>query len=257
MTVVQPRQPASGRTPNAIGKVAAVVSALTEERTTSGIARRTGLPSSTVHRILQDLVAVGWAREDGSRGYLLGARLLAIAGRATDQASLVRVAHPTLQELSDRTGHAVHFAVRTGDEAVYVDKIEGSRAYQMRSRVGLAIPLHCTAIGKALLAALPEAEVRAVLTRAGMPPRTTHTITSADAMVGHLEMVRERGYSLDDEENELSTRCIGAAVRDNSGAAIGGVSLSMLAFELEPDRVRPLASLVVQTAARITSDLGG
>ncbi|WP_052664512.1 IclR family transcriptional regulator [Nitriliruptor alkaliphilus] len=255
MTV--PRQPASERTPNAIGKVAAVVSALTDERTTSGIARRTGLPSSTVHRILQDLVAVGWAREDGNRGYLLGARLLALAGRATDQASLVRVAHPTLQELSDRTGHAVHFAVRTGDEAVYVDKIEGNRAYQMRSRVGLAIPLHCTAIGKALLAALPEVEARAVLTRAGMPPRTTHTITSADEMLGHLELVRDRGYSFDDEENELSTRCIGAAVRDHSGTAIGGVSLSMLAFELEPDRVRPLASLVVRTAARITSDLGG
>jgi IclR family transcriptional regulator, acetate operon repressor len=257
MKVAQPRQLTSGRTPNAIGKVAAVVSALTEERTTSGIARSTGLPSSTVHRILQDLVAVGWAREDGSHGYLLGARLLALAGRATDQVSLVRVAHPTLQELSDRTGHAVHFAVRTGDEAVYVDKIEGSRAYQMRSRVGLAIPLHCTAIGKALLAAMPEAEARAVLGRAGMPARTTHTITSMDAMLRHLEVVRERGYSLDDEENELSTRCIGAAVRDHSGAAIGGVSLSMLAFELEPDRVRPLASLVSQAAARITSDLGG
>jgi IclR family transcriptional regulator, acetate operon repressor len=257
MSIAQPRQPAPERPPNAIGKVAAVVSALTEERSTSGIARRTGLPNSTVHRILQDLVAVGWAREDGSRGYLLGARLLALAGRATDQASLVQVAHPTLQELSDRTGHAVHFALRTGDEAVYIDKIEGSRAYQMRSRAGLAIPLHCTAIGKAVLAALPEAEVRAVLTRAGVPARTSHTITSVDALVRHLKLVRERGYSLDNEENESSISCIGAAVRDHSGAAIGAVSLSMLAFELHPDRVRPLGELVVEAAARITGDLGG
>jgi len=257
MTVNQPDRPTSTRTPNAIGKVAAVVSALADDSSTSGIARRTGLPSSTVHRILQDLVAVGWAREDGNRGYLLGARLLALAGRATDQTSLVRAAHPTLQELSDRTGHAVHFAVRTGDEAVYVDKIEGSRAYQMRSRVGLAIPLHCTAIGKAVLAALPEAEVRTVLTRAGMPARTNHTITSVDAMVHHLEVVRARGYSLDDEENELSTRCIGAAVGDHSGSTIGGVSLSMLAFELEPDRVPRLGVLVVDAARRITGDLGG
>lgn len=256
MTVTQPR-PTSPRTPNAIGKVAAVVEALSDESSTSGITRRTGLPSSTVHRILQDLVAVGWAREDGNRGYLLGARLLALAGRATDQTSLVRAAHPTLQELSDRTGHAVHFAVRTGDEAVYVDKIEGNRAYQMRSRVGLAIPLHCTAIGKALLAALPEAEVRTVLTRAGMPARTSHTITSADAMVRHLEVVRARGYSLDDEENELSTRCIGAAVGDHSSSTLGGISLSMLAFELDPDRVPRLGALVVEAARRITDDLGG
>ena len=257
MTVAQPRQLASGRTPNAIGKVAAVVSALTEEGSTSGIARRTGLPSSTVHRILQDLVAVGWAREDGNRGYLLGAQLLALAGRATDQASLVRVAHPTLQELSDRTGHTVHFAVRTGVEAVYIDKIEGTRVYQMRSRVGLAIPLHCTAIGKAVLAELPEAEARAVLTRAGMPARTSNTITTVDDMVSHLEVVRRRGYSLDDEENELSIRCIGAAMRDQSGVPIGGVSLTMLSFELNPDRVRRLGALVVEAASRITRDLGG
>lgn len=257
MTAAQQPEPVQGRTPNAIGKVAAVAEALTEERSTSGIARRTGLPVSTVHRILQDLVAVGWARDDGNRGYLLGARLLALAGRATDQASLVRVAHPTLQELSERTGHAVHFAVRTGDEAVYLDKIEGSRAYAMRSRVGLAIPLHCTAIGKAVLAALPDAEVRAVLERAGMPARTDRTITSPEAMLAHLELVRQRGYSVDDEENELSTRCIGAAVRDHSGSAIGGVSLSMLAFEMEADRVPLLSSLVVATADRITRDLGG
>jgi IclR family acetate operon transcriptional repressor len=242
---------------NAIGKVAAVVAALTEDRTTSGIARRTGLPTSTVHRILQDLVEVGWAREDGERGYLLGARLIAVAGRATEQASLVRVAHGTLQRLSDGTGHAVHLAVRSGDEAVYVDKLEGSRAYRMRSRVGLALPLHCTAIGKALLAALPEQEVRALLDRAGMPARTERTITTPEAMLAHLQVVRERGYSLDDEENEPTTRCIGAVVRDHSGAPIGGVSLSMLAFELEPERVRPLATLVVHAADTITRDLGG
>ena len=249
--------PAPARPRNAIAKVAAVVSALAEDRTTSGIARRTDLPTSTVHRILQDLVEVGWAREDGDRGYLLGARLLALAGRATEQASLVRVAHGTQQQLSDRTGNAVHLAVRSGDEVVYVDKVEGSRAYQMRSRVGLAIPMHCTAIGKAVLASLPEQEVRALLDRAGMPPRTERTITSPDAMVQHLQLVRERGYSLDDEENEPTTRCIGAVVLDHAGSPIGGVSLSMLAFELEPERVRPLAALVVQAAATITRDLGG
>ena len=257
MTATDSRRAPTGTTPNAIGKVAAVVEALAEERSTSGIARLTGLPSSTVHRILQDLLAVGWAREDGSRGYLLGARLLALAGRATDQASLVRVAHPTLVELSHLTGNAVHFAVRSGDEAVYIDKIEGSRAYQMRSRVGLSIPLHCTAIGKAVLAGLPDDEVRAVLERAGMPSRTPHTLTSVQDMLRHLEMVRQRGYSLDDEENELTIRCVGAAVRGHTGAVIGGISTSMLAFELEPDRVGRLSVLVVDAANRISRDLGG
>ncbi len=249
--------PGQARRPlGAIGKVAAVVEALVEERRTTEIARRTGLPVSTVHRILQELVAVGWAREDSDHGYLLGARLLTLAGRDSDHATLVRVARPFLEDLSGRTGHAVHFAVRTGDEAVYVDKLEGSRAYNMRSRVGLAIPLHCTAIGKALLAELPDTEVRDWARRAGLPRRTPHTITSREGLVAHLVTVRERGYSVDDEENEVTTRCIGAAVQDHLGQPIGGISLSTLAFELGDDRVRALAPLVVETARSISAALG-
>lgn len=243
--------------PSAIGKVAAVVEALAEHRSTTEIARSAALPVSTVHRILQELVKVGWAREDGERGYLLGARLLTVAGRATDHETMTRIARPFLRELSDRTGHAVHFAVRVGDEAVYVDKLEGSRAYHMRSRVGLAIPLHCTAIGKALLAQDGDLDVRALLSRTGMVRRTPNTLTSRERMVAHLAVVRSRGYSLDDEENELQTRCIGAAVHDHHGQAIGGVSLSMLAFELDEARVIVLAPLVVQTAGAVTAALGG
>jgi IclR family acetate operon transcriptional repressor len=158
---------------------------------------------------------------------------------------------------SDRTGHAVHFAVRAGDEAVYVDKREGRQAYRMRSRVGLAIPLHCTAIGKALLAALPEAEVRAIVDRAGMPRRTDHTLTSKERLVAHLAGVRDRGYSIDDEENEPQIRCIGGAVFDHRHAPLGGISLTMRAFELDDECRQRLAPHVVQTAGAITATLRG
>jgi len=244
--------------PGAIAKVVAVVEALAEEQGLSQIARRTGLATSTVHRILQELVDLGWVRVEGDHEYLFGARLLSLAGQAAGGPSLARIAHPILTRLSDESdGHATHFAVRSGGEAVYVDKIEGQRSYQMRSRVGLGIPLHSTAIGKALLATLPDDQVRAILTKAGMPRMTPHTITGVAAMLSHLQVVRRDGYATDREENESHIMCVGAAVSDHSGTAIGGVSLSGLAFEMDEARIERLARLVRRAAADLTRELGG
>ena len=253
-------EPATGRQapPSAIAKVVAVVEALAHEHGISQVARRTGLATSTVHRILQELVDVGWVRVDGEHEYLLGARLLSLAGQAVDGPTLARIAHPILRQLSeDSGGHATHFAVRSGDEAVYLDKVEGRRAYQMRSRVGLGIPLHTTAIGKALLATLPEGEVRAILARTGMPTMTPRTITDIDDMLGHLEAVRRQGYAMDSEENEAHIRCVGAAVTDHRGMPIGGISVSGLAFEMDEARVERLARLVKRAAGDLTRELGG
>jgi IclR family transcriptional regulator, acetate operon repressor len=242
---------------SAIGKVIAVVEALAHDHSVSGIGRSTGLAVSTVHRILQELNDQGWVRNDGEHGYVLGPRLLALAGQAADADTVARFAHPVLERLSEQSGHAVHFAVRSGDEAVYVDKVEGRRAYRMRSRVGLAIPLHCTAIGKAVLANLRAEEVCAIMSRTGMPAPTPHTITDLDELLAHLERVSERGYAIDDEENEANIRCVGAAVVDHRGVTVGGLSVSGLAFEMDPDRVEHLANLVHKAARVITGLLGG
>jgi IclR family transcriptional regulator, acetate operon repressor len=253
-------EPATGRQapPSAITKVVAVVEALAHEHGISQVARRTGMATSTVHRILQELVDLGWVRVDDEHEYLLGARLLSLAGQAVDGPTLARIAHPILRQLSeDSGGHATHFAVRSGHEAVYVDKVEGRRAYQMRSRVGLGIPLHTTAIGKALLATLPEGEVRAILARTGMPTMTPRTITDIDGMLGHLEAVRRQGYAMDSEENEAHIRCVGAAVTDHRGTPIGGISVSGLAFEMDQMRIERLAELVKRAAGDLTRELGG
>jgi DNA-binding IclR family transcriptional regulator len=245
------------RTTTAIGKVAAVVEALASERRIADIAKATGLAGSTVHRILRELVDLGWARDDGERGYLLGARLLSLAGQASNRNTLSRIAHPILRDLGARTGHTVHFALLSGDEAVYIDKIEGRGSYHMRSRIGLAIPLHCTAIGKAILSSMSDEELRATLDRTGTERRTEHTITDRAALVAHLAVVRKRGYAVDDEENELHTRCIGTVVIDHRGLPLGGISLSALAFDLARERVDRFASLVVAAGAAVSQAIGG
>lgn len=239
----------------AVAKVVRVVEALTEHSGVSEISRTTGLPTSTVHRIIQELVSLGWVRGDGDHGYLPGAGLLTLSARAASDAAM-SIVGPILEQLRDATTHTVHFALRQGDQAVYVAKYEGRRAYEMRSRVGLAIPMHCTGIGKALMAALSEEEVRAILQRSGMPPMTSRTITDPDTLLEHLRTVARRGYAIDNEENELHTRCVAAVVRDHRGIPTGGISMSAMAFEIDQERVRQVAPLVVAAAREVSQALG-
>jgi len=241
---------------SAIGKLVAVVEVLATENKVSRIARATGLATSTVHRILQSLVQVGWAQEDEEHGYLLGARLLAITARADDALFLAQKAAPFLRELRDATGDAVHLATRRGDEMLYVAKLDGRKAYQMRSHVGLTVPLHCTAVGKAMLAATPADDVRATIARTGLPARTERTLVDPEALLANLGAVRSKGYALDDQENEANIRCIGAVILGPRGLPVASVSVSSLIYDLNGAKVGHCAQLVVSAARQISQVLG-
>jgi IclR family transcriptional regulator, acetate operon repressor len=242
--------------PSAIAKVVAVAEALTEQKRLSRIAQVTGLPISTVYRILQELVTQGWVREGDEHDYTLGPGLLRLAGRAVDDSDLARAARPALRALCERSGYTVHFGVRQGDEAVYVDRVDGRGAHGVRSRIGATLPLHSTAIGKAILAALPDDEVRLIATRTGLPKRMPRTITSAEALLANLVTVRARGWALDDEENVTRVRCVGAVVMDRRGEPIGGVSVSGLSFDMARSQVARLGPMVVRTAREVSAALG-
>jgi IclR family transcriptional regulator, acetate operon repressor len=212
------------------------------------IAARAGLPRSTVHRILQRLVEHGYARAEGDGRYVAGARVLALAGgvlRELDRGYLT----PVLQALCDDVGHTVHFALLTGHEATYVEKLEVPGAsYQMVSRVGGRIPLHCTSIGKAILAGLPVDQRHALLGRGELVARTPRTLVTVPDLDRELERVAERGFAVDDEENERNIRCVGAAVHDTRGRPTGAVSVSALTLDLTPDEV-PAVGRRVRAAA--------
>src|SRR5436305_13241398 len=255
MTRPQTTQTASG-SPSAIAKLVAVAEALTEQRRLSRIANTAGLPISTVHRILQELVAHGWVREGEEHDYVLGPGLMRLAARAADDSDLARAARPALRALCERSGYTVHFGVRQGDEAVYIDKLEGRGAYGMRSRIGASLPLHCTAIGKAILAALPDDEVRRIAARTGLPRRMPHTLTTVDALLSNLNTVRGRGWALDDEENVPRVRCVGAVVVDRRGEPVGAVSVAGLSVDLGWAQVARLAPMVVRAARDLSTTLG-
>ena len=222
----------------------------------SEVADRAGLPRSTVHRILQRLVEHGYAQSEGEGRYATGTRVLALAGEALrrlDQSHML----PVLGALRDEVGHTVHFALLTGHEATYTEKLEDpDSAYQMASRVGMSLPLHSTAIGKAILAAMPAAERSELIARLELAPRTPRTFVEPDRLVAELEAIADRGFAIDEEENELTIRCVGAVVRDHKGRPVGAVSVSSLTFDLEPERALAIGPRVVAAADDLSAALG-
>ncbi|MFC4584591.1 IclR family transcriptional regulator [Sphaerisporangium corydalis] len=241
---------------SSIDKALAVLEAIAEHHRVTDIAAATGVSKSTVHRILQSLVEWGFARADGAGGYEPGPRILTLAGRVMSRFDPSRQASAALRALHERTGYTTHFGIRSGDEAVYVDKLEGRRPYQMPSRVGMSLRLHSTAIGKAILAELGDDEVRLIAARTGLTRLTPATLTGVDDLLAHLGKVRALGYAMDDEENEPGIRCVGAAVFDHTGGVLGGISISSLAMDMEPGALQDLAPVVVSAARDVSTALG-
>lgn len=239
---------------SAADKTLVVLEALADHTGVADIAGHTGLPKPTVHRILQTLVQHGFARSDGKGSYVGGPRILSLAGRFLQRLDIAEQVRPILRDLQERTGWTVHLALLSGDEAVYVAKLEGTHPYTLASRVGMSLRLHCTSIGKAVLATMSDDDVRALLARAGMPARTEHTLTDQAALLADLATVRTRGYAEDHEENETGVCAVGAAVFDHTGDVFGAVSAAALVHQAGEGEAR--GALVVEAAAAVSRSLG-
>lgn len=244
----------AGRT--AADKTLGVLEALSEHSRIADISSVTGLTKPTVHRILQTLVEHGYAIPTGEGDYLGGPRLLSLAGKFLQRLDLPKRLRPLLRDLQERTGWTVHLALLSGDEAIYVDKLEAALPYHLASRIGMALRLHSTSIGKAILSTWPEREVRQVLRRAGMPQRTQRTVTDVDALLADLDGVRDRGYAEDHEENEEAVCAVGAPVFEHTGRCIGAISAATLVHHLADADFATHGDLVRATARAASESLG-
>lgn len=221
------------------------------------LARTTGLAKPTVHRMLRTMTESGFAVATEGGAYQAGPRLLGMAAAALAGSRESRLVRPVLLELQRRTGHTVHYAVRHGDEAIYVDKIESAQAYRMNSRVGGQIPLYCTGLGRAILARLPAGERDAVLGAAPLPARTEHTLTDPAAIRAALSELDERGFLAEDQQNETDVRCVAAPVTDGLGTVIGAISVSGLVFTLDTESIAVYGPMVRAAADEASAALGG
>jgi len=210
----------------------------------SRLAAESGLPVPTIHRIVRTLVAGGYALQMPSRRYTLGPRLIGLGASASQ--TVEAWASPHLAALAEATGETANLAMLDVDRVVYVAQAASTRhQVRMFTEVGRRVYVHCTGVGKAMLAQLPEDHVRRLVTAAGMPAATDHTITDVDALVEEMARVREQGYAVDDGEQELGVRCVAVVI---PGSLSSAVSVSGPASRVTQEAVPALAALLRQSA---------
>jgi IclR family acetate operon transcriptional repressor len=188
----------------------------------SELSAASGLPLPTIHRLMRTLLAGGYVRQQPNRRYALGPRLIRLG--ETSSRLLGAWARPYLAELVEATGETANMALLDGDEVVYVAQVPSRHSMRMFTEVGRRVLPHSTGVGKALLAALPAGDVRALLARTGMPAATTRTLTEPEAFLAELERVRAAGYAVDDGEQETGVRCLAVGVPGSPAPAAISVS---------------------------------
>lgn len=198
---------------------------------------------------MRTLVRRGYVRQEPSRRYALGPRLIRLGDMAG--ALLGSWSRPYLTELVDLTGETANLALLDGDEAVYVAQVPGRHQMRMFTEPGRRVRLHCTAVGKVLLARLPLVEVRALLARTGMPAQTPRTITDPDELVAQLEVIREQGHAVDEGEQEVGVRCF--AVPVPGAPTMTAISVSGPYARLEGNA----AATIVPALKRVAGELAG
>lgn len=215
------------------------------------VAAHTDLHPSTAHRILGALAAEGFVDRDAN-GYRLGFKLAQLGARVRTDAHLEQHALPIMEALRDELGESVNLTVREGDEMVYVARATTTRTMRVEHVIGSRAPLHVTAVGKLMLGEAGEEECLAYAERTHLPHFTPKTIASTQALLAESRNCIVRGYALDDEEAELGVGCIGVLIRDESGTAVAGLSISA-PVERRRDEWIPI---VMEAGRKISERLG-
>lgn len=218
----------------------------------SQLAARAGLPLATIHRLVRTLVDLGYVRQEASRHYSLGPRLMRLVDGSTQR--LGSLAKPHMHRVVTALGESVNLAILDGDEVVYVAQVQPSQNFmRMFTEVGRRAQPHTTAVGKAMLATRPDAEVLDLLDRTGMQRHTDRTIVTPNDFLADLARVRERGYALDEGEQELGVRCVAVAVRN--APRLMALSMSGPLTRMGDDVVAAAAPALTAAADRLAAEL--
>ncbi len=221
------------------------------------LARSTGLPLGTLHRITDALAASGLLRRDAeTRAFRLGSHLLQLARRSWEDFDLRGAAEPEMRQLHETFSETVSLAVLLDGGVVLIDKIEGTNALRTAPPLGQRLPLHASAIGKTVLAALEPAEKVKALAALDLVPLTPTTIADRATLAAHLAMMEARRYAVEDEEQVVGVRAVAAAILNQRGAPIGAIGLSGSAKGLSLDRLFDIGSEIAEAALRISWNLG-
>jgi DNA-binding IclR family transcriptional regulator len=222
--------------------------------TVSEISARLGFARSSTHGLVRTLHSRGYLMENGDGRFHLGARLIQLGLNVVDRLELRVAARGPLERLVSETHDTALLVVPDHGDLLYVDKVlSDARDVRTDPRVSSRRPLHCTSLGKALLAALDDEAVLRIVDVSGLELATEYSISDRDQLLADLALTRERGYALDQQEALVGVWCVGAPVHDHSGRAMAAISLSTIKDFFDPERTGPL---VAAAAVEISCAMG-
>jgi DNA-binding IclR family transcriptional regulator len=243
----------------ALDRAFAVLDLLAESDLPLGLAQvatSLQLHKSTAHRFLMVLERHRMVERTSAGKFRLGLRLFDFGNRAIEQYDLRDRAQPHLRRLVVETEETAHLCILEGARVVYIDKIEPARSVRMITRIGASNPVHCTSVGKAILAFMPEEKVADVLRRTRFERFTHRTVATPEALRVEIEKTRRRGYAVDDEELEEGLRCIAVPVLDAQRQPVAAVSVSGPSFRVTAQKLPSIANHLLHCVRGISVDMG-
>ncbi|MGI9412319.1 MAG: IclR family transcriptional regulator domain-containing protein [Hyphomicrobiales bacterium] len=224
----------------------------------SEVAHRVQLPTSTVHRLLTTLQNERYVRFESDRSvWLIGVQAFQVGSTFVRSRDIVAMARPYMRRLMEESGETVNLAIADRTEVVYLAQVECHKMMRAIAGPGGRAHMHCSGVGKALLAFASPSEVGEVVQIKGLPRETPKTISKPDALKADLAKIRKRGYAVDDEENAIGLRCVAGVIFDEHAEPLAGLSVSGPMARMTDARIPVLGNAVFQIAAEITAELGG
>jgi len=241
-----------------IGRALDILECLTRSDKSMGVTElsgRLGLHKSTVYRLLATLAYRGYVEQDEDERYNIGLKLFEISGNVLNKMDIRKKVKPYLVKLQEETRETIHLGILDGDEVVYIDKEESTETIRMYSEIGKRVKAHCTSLGKVLLAYKRE-NLKELYEQGPLIRYTDNTIVDREVLGEHLAKIREKGYAVDDEEQELDIHCIGGPIFDYKGDIIAAFSIAGPSTRMTEKRVKELSRKVLEYSVEISHSLG-
>lgn len=221
------------------------------------LSERSALSKSTVHRLLSTLLHNGYVKQHEETGkYHLTMKMFILGSRPIEKLDVLKVARPHLEKLRDLSGEVIHLVILDGHEILYVDKVESENTIRMYSNIGKKGTLYSTSVGKAILSHMEDAQIRSLWNQMDVVRMTDYTITEFSAFMEEIRDIREKGYAMDREENELGVKCMGTAVLDYTDRPVAAFSISGPVQRMTDEKVMELAQYILDTRKAISAELG-
>ena len=263
--------PRRGRTPAKPGTITNHVQSLTRGLsileclakaegglTLTDVSNRVELAPSTAHRLLSTMEKMRYVYQAGELGrWYIGLQAFTVGSSFLANRDFIAQSHPYMRRLMEQSGETANLGILDGTAAVFVDQVQCREMMRTIVKLGSRVPLHASGVGKAIFASLPDEQIDAILKVKGLPRITENTITSPETMWASVRVIRQRGWSFDDEEHAVGTRCVAAPIYDEHAETLGAISLAGPSSRLPDARIKQLGPVVAHTAEELTKRLGG